>query len=116
MYRLAQYPVRPRSRHQAIVRTIASPDSVKRPIVRTIAPVRRSPDRAQEALEVRRRRGRLHAREMLGRVPVEVEVELRDSRLQDAPHRLPEVRHEPHQAQISKGSILDPAEVSLEQA
>src|SRR3979490_2828973 len=35
--------------------------------------------------------------EMLLGVGGEVEVELRDRQLHDTPHRLPEVRHEPHQ-------------------
>ena len=40
-----------------------------------------------------------HARQVLLRVPGEVEVERRDAGLHDAPHALAEVGHDPHQLQ-----------------
>ena len=45
--------------------------------------------------------GLLHALEVLRGVGPEVEVELRDDALDDAPHRLAEVGHEAHEVEGS---------------
>ncbi len=52
---------------------------------------------------------------MLGRVGGEVEVEPRDRRLHDAPHRLPEVGHEAHQLERTALIGTDRSEVRLEE-
>src|SRR3712207_9589010 len=57
----------------------------------------------------------LEPREVLVGVGAEVEVDLRDPLLHDAPHRLAEVRHEPHQAQRAEVALAHVPEVRLEQ-
>src|SRR4029077_5513746 len=48
-------------------------------------------------------------------IPVEVEVELGNGRLHDAPHRLPEVGHEPHESERLHVLITHAAEVGAEE-
>ena len=58
---------------------------------------------------------RSQPREVLVGVCGEVEVELRDRGLHDAPHRLPEVRHEPHQLEDAPVARAQRPDVGLEQ-
>src|SRR5436189_2075513 len=55
--------------------------------------------RAEGAKEAWLRRGSSEALEMLLYISLKVEVELRDRKLNHAPHRFPEVGHESHQHQ-----------------
>src|SRR4029077_9152302 len=58
-----------------------------------------APRLAQRRSEARLRLGRPEALEVFGGVRVKVELEGRDRLLDDAPHRLAKVGHEPHEGQ-----------------
>src|ERR671925_1103551 len=61
-------------------------------------------DLAQRALEHRRARVRQESVKVFGGVGDEVDVEGADALLEHAPHRLPEVGHDPHQPDTSKSA------------